>query len=65
MRDKFDLYEQNGVREYWIIQPEHDDILAFVLVDDKYRLTKIYIKGDKVSPGIFPELVIDTEEIFF
>lgn len=64
MRDKFELYEQNGVREYWIVQPEHNDILAFALENEKYQLTKIYIKGDKVSPSIFPELIIDTEDIF-
>ena len=64
MRDKFDLYEQNGVCEYWIVQPEHNDILAFTLENEKYHLTKIYVKGDKVSPNIFPELVIDTEDIF-
>lgn len=64
MQDKFELYQQNGVREYWIVQPEHDDILAFALENDKYQLTKIYVKGDKVSPSIFPELIIDTEEIF-
>jgi Uma2 family endonuclease len=64
MQDKFELYEQNGVREYWIVQPEHEDILAFALENGKYQLTKIYVKGDKVSPTIFPELVIDTEDVF-
>lgn len=64
MQDKFELYQQNGVSEYWIVQPEHDDVLAFTLENGRYQLTKIYVKGDRVSPVIFPELIIDTEDIF-
>ena len=37
MRDKFSLYEESGVREYWIIDPEHVSIDRYLLEDGRYR----------------------------
>ena len=41
--DKFDLYEFNGVREYWIISTNDETITVFDLDDEgKYKFRKIY-----------------------
>jgi Uma2 family endonuclease len=64
MSDKFNLYQENGVREYWIVQPEHESILVFALEDETFRLVKMYAGDDKVPSVVFPELVIDLADIF-
>ena len=35
---KKDIYERNGVREYWIIDPWRETIDAYILRDGKYEL---------------------------
>ena len=35
---KKDVYERNGVREYWIIDPWRETIDAYILRDGKYEL---------------------------
>jgi Uma2 family endonuclease len=35
-KTKFDLYEENGVQEYWIVYPGHKTVSAFVLEDGQY-----------------------------
>ena len=63
-QEKFSLYEENLVKEYWIVQPGDQNILVFDLINDKYQLRKIYTNEDVVPSGIFSELLINFAEIF-
>jgi Uma2 family endonuclease len=44
---KRNLYEQNGVREYWIVDPEARTIAQLVLQGDRYVLTEL-AEGDTI-----------------
>lgn len=63
MKEKFQLYEESGVREYWIIDPNQESVLINVLENGKYH-TQNPIVDDEVSSIIFPNLKIHTDEIF-
>ncbi len=39
---KKDVYEKNGVREYWIIDPWSENIQVYLLRDGKYFLDEVY-----------------------
>ncbi|MBQ6005700.1 MAG: Uma2 family endonuclease [Selenomonadaceae bacterium] len=39
---KKDVYERNGVREYWIIDPWSEYIQVYLLNDGKYKLDNVY-----------------------
>lgn len=66
MRDKFGLYEESGVREYWIVDPAHDAIQTYVLTEGGLRNGPVYYANDEeaFSPGLFPELRIKGEDVF-
>lgn len=64
VQDKFELYRENGVLEYWIVYPEPANIYQFVLENEKYELKKIHAQGDFISPSIFPDLSVDLNEVF-
>ena len=40
---KKDIYECNGVKEYWIVDPINKSIEVYHLIDGKYVLDEIYI----------------------
>jgi Uma2 family endonuclease len=63
---KKDLYEANGVPEYWIILPNDQSIIAHSLVEGKYTNPKVYTTEDDVeaSPALFPELKVNLLQIF-
>ena len=42
MTIKKDVYERNGVKEYWIIDPWRESIEVYLLRDGKYFLDEIY-----------------------
>jgi Uma2 family endonuclease len=64
MNYKFNLYQENGLREYWIVQPEFESILVFALEGNPFRQVKMYAGDDKISSVIFPGLIIDLANIF-
>lgn len=66
MRLKKDLYEENGVREYWIFDPERETVHQFILTDSgQYSPAHIYINEDTLNCGIFPDLHIPLADIFY
>ena len=64
MKFKFDLYEEAGVQEYWIVQPEYSTILINVLTDGKYTTLRPIVQGNEITSALFPDLRIQVDKIF-
>ena len=65
MRTKKQLYEENGIREYWIIDPERETIHQFVLGDNSlYNPPLIYVSEEIVYCAIFEELQVPLDDLF-
>ncbi len=67
LTDKYDIYEHSGVREYWIVHPQDATVIPYRL-DEKGRYQLLrntpFAKGESIPVGIFPELVVELEEVF-
>lgn len=66
LREKFDVYEEAGVKEYWVVHPQERTLLVYTLSENgKYKgILKPYIRTDRVSPIILPDLIIEMQEVF-
>lgn len=64
LNNKFDLYEENGVREYWLVSPGDMTLNVFVLKKGKYQHAKMYSNEEIANVEIFPDLKIDLEKVF-
>ncbi|MEB3075135.1 Uma2 family endonuclease [Capnocytophaga gingivalis] len=64
MVNKYELYEEAGVREYWVVRPDYKEITQFVLENNKYRTLPPIVEGTIIHSAIFPELSLQTEDIF-
>ncbi len=61
---KYELYEEAGVREYWIINPVEENVVVFVLDDDaKFGGAKMYA-AKTISSKAIHGLKINVDEIF-
>lgn len=63
---KYDLYQENGVTEYWLVYPYEQTVQQFVLddVSQKYQLHAMCAGDDIATPYLFPELQIDLADVF-
>jgi Uma2 family endonuclease len=64
LRNKYKLYEQAGVREYWIISPENQTFLKHTLIDSQFVLSPLQTTGDSVTSTVLPGLSFDLANIF-
>ena len=65
-RDKFDLYEEAGVGEYWLVAPGEQSITAYTLdrETNRYQLTGEYSQPGRIASTTLPELVVMWEDVF-
>jgi Uma2 family endonuclease len=63
-RIKFDLYEESGVQEYWIVYPGVKTVAAFVLREGQYQLTAEYTEPGPIPVTTLPGLTLEWAEIF-
>ncbi|HAA13873.1 MAG TPA: Uma2 family endonuclease [Cytophagales bacterium] len=60
------LYQAHGVKEYWIVDPELDQLTVLRLEEkiQRYGIPQLYSGEGQVSPNQFPKLTISLAEIF-
>jgi len=65
LRLKHEIYEESGVREYWVIDPTEEFLMVFLpATDGKFMAPKIYTPGDRLATDVVPGFTIDVAEIF-
>ena len=65
VRLKYELYEEAGVREYWIINPSEENIVVHILnASGKFEGLKMYAGGDKISSLALSGFEVDADRLF-
>lgn len=65
MREKFRVYEEAGVREYWIVNPVEKIVLIYIPdANGKYFGLAPVTDEDALRSHIFPALVISLKDVF-
>jgi len=65
IRLKHELYEEAGVKEYWIVYPEEESIAVFLLNEsNKYNGALIYASDENILSKSIPGFSINLTEIF-
>ena len=62
--EKRDLYEQHGVREYWIIDPEAETIEALFLDRDEFRLIGRWRLGEQARSQLLKGFTVAVADLF-
>lgn len=65
LHEKYALYEQAGVKEYWLANPNDKSLIIFVLnKTGHYTPAKPLTLGDVARSSVLPGLAIDLNEVF-
>lgn len=65
MKDKFELYQEEGVLEYWVVSPSEKTIQVWMLDEQGiYIGRQPKVEGDIVTTPIIPNLAVYVTEVF-
>jgi Uma2 family endonuclease len=65
IHDKYELYEEAGVKEYWVVNPTEQNIFAFAREPEAgFGPPKIYTGGDRLNCRCISGISLEVNEIF-
>ncbi len=62
--EKFRIYEEAGIKEYWIVYPGEKAVEVWVLKEGKYELYSIASSEGKVKSKVLKGLEVELKEVF-
>jgi len=63
--NKYKVYEEFGVKEYWVVSQSDQNILIYTLSGEgKYVPSKIFTLSEKVSSSALPGFVLKIDDVF-
>jgi Uma2 family endonuclease len=66
MREKFDIYQEAKISEYWLIHPVDESVIVYTLnEEDKYIGSRLYMEDDLVASKVIEGFKLDLAVIFF
>lgn len=57
-------YEEAGIPEYWIVDPDEQHIRVLSLKDDSYAEAEPFMAGTKATSVLLPGFAVDVREVF-
>jgi Uma2 family endonuclease len=64
LSEKFRAFERAGVREYWVIDPAHRTLMAYVRVGDRFGDGALFPSQSKVSSAVVEGFDLPLSEVF-
>ncbi|MEX0882543.1 MAG: Uma2 family endonuclease [Cyclobacteriaceae bacterium] len=64
LRNKYEVYEESGVNEYWIIHPDEQTVMIYTLKEGKYIPSRLLTVGDVIGSKCISGFQLDLEYVF-
>ncbi len=64
LRNKYDVYQEAGVLEYWLISPQDKSFLKYTLTGDVYQPSRLMTLGDVITTSVLPGFELYLDVIF-
>jgi Uma2 family endonuclease len=64
LKNKYEVYEQSGVKEYWVVSPQDETVLIHLLEGGQFKLLPVKVAGDVVTSPILPGFAMDVKDLF-
>ena len=61
---KLSLYERHGVHEVWLVNPQRETILVYVLDGANYRKPTEYRRGEQIASEVVVAVRLDVDQVF-
>ncbi|MBC6111922.1 Uma2 family endonuclease [Pedobacter fastidiosus] len=63
--NKYQVYEEFGVKEYWVVSQSDQSILIYTLNDSgKFQPSKIFTLSEKITSTVLPGFELELDDVF-
>ena len=63
-RDKFQLYEKHGAREYWIVDPDGQYVEVWILSEETFTREGIYGPDESFTSAVLGDRSVELKSVF-
>lgn len=63
-QNKYEVYEEACVSEFWILYPSEKTLLKYILTDGKFLASRPLTIGDKLATNLLPGFTLNLDELF-
>lgn len=64
LQNKYEVYEESGVKEYWVVSPDEQTLLIYTLIDNNYKPSRLFTRGDTIITPILPGFILELDDVF-
>ena len=64
LKNKYEIYEEAGVKEYWVVSPAYQMVTIYLLKDGKFHGIKSYSPGELIISALLPGFFLDLTAVF-
>jgi Uma2 family endonuclease len=64
LQNKYEVYEESGVKEYWILHPSEQTLMIYTLIESKYAPSKLFTAGDIIGSKYIEGFSLDLDYVF-
>ncbi len=64
LKNKYDIYEESGVKEYWVVSAQDETFTKHTLENGRYVPSRAMVAGEIVTTSILPGFELDLAKIF-
>ena len=64
LKNKYEVYEECGVKEYWVVIPQLKSVILYTLVEGKFQSSRFMYKEDILVSRVLDGFTLDINELF-
>jgi Uma2 family endonuclease len=64
LKKKYEVYEEAGVQEYWLVSPQDQWVQINTLVGGKFQGSPYMVAGDFANSAVLPGFALDITALF-
>jgi len=64
LKNKYEIYLEAGIKEYWVVSPQNKTFLVYTLTDGKYIPSRLMVAGDVFSSSVLDGFSLDLKDLF-
>jgi len=64
LQNKYEIYQESEVKEYWIIHPAERTLMIYGLQEGHFVPSRLLTSGDMVTSSVLPGFSLDLQDFF-